>query len=285
MLFYLNETEHSDITRVKASTFNDLGWLEKDLESLIAENITRLIPENQLMILFRQRLRQEEADIYALDVKGDLYIFELKRWEGRQENILQVLRYGQIYGQYTYDQLQSLLKKYGELEDINLAEAHAEYFELDTKLEANQFNSDQHFIVITNGIDRDTLNAINYWQNRGLNVESIIYKVYQNDGKPILEFNPYNPENEVIVEEDDGYFIVNTNTAYSKTNYREMLDQDKAAAYYRKKRSITNIIKSNTVFLYQSGLGIIAYGKAIEDWKKAEIDGIPDEEYYIKLKF
>ena len=48
----------------------------------------------------------------ALDKNGELYIFELKRWGSNQENILQVLRYGQIFGKSNYVELNNLFKKY-----------------------------------------------------------------------------------------------------------------------------------------------------------------------------
>lgn len=99
MLYYLDDSVRTNIKAVKLLTLDDIGWTEKDLENLISENIAKLIPENQLMVLFQEKPFLEAADIYALDKEGNLYIFELKRWKSNQENILQVLRYGQIYGQ------------------------------------------------------------------------------------------------------------------------------------------------------------------------------------------
>lgn len=287
MLFYLNKTDRVKIKAVKLSTFADLGWSEKDLENLISVNITRLIPENQLMVLFQERPFDEAADIYALDKKGDLYIFELKLWKSEQENILQVLRYGQIYGQYSYDQLQDLLRKYKKQPDINLSEKHYEYFKevLNSKLKLDEFNTEQHFIVITNGIDLNTLNAIKYWQDKGLKIESIVYRIYNVGSESIFEFDPYNPEREVIIEVEEGYFIVNTNITWSKTNYKEMLTNEKAAAYEDKKYGISNIKKGDTVFLYHTAVGIVAYGKAIDSYKMDDVNGNKDEEYYINLKF
>ena len=55
------------------------------------------------MTIFTERKGKEEPDILALDKNGDLYIFELKRWGSDQENLLQVLRYGQLFaGVYCY---------------------------------------------------------------------------------------------------------------------------------------------------------------------------------------
>ena len=58
----------------------DLDELQEDLENLIAKNIQELFSEDQLMVLMQENKFQEHADILALDEKGDLYIFELKRW-------------------------------------------------------------------------------------------------------------------------------------------------------------------------------------------------------------
>ena len=131
-------------------------------------------------------------------------------------------------------------------------------------------------MVITNGTDKDTLNAIKYWQNKGLKIDSIIYRIYQVDKEYIFEFNPYNPEND---------FIVNTNLTWSKTNYREMLDQEKAAAYSDRKQGITNIRRGDTVFLYHTGVGVVAYGKAQGKYETADIGDAKDEEYFVPLKF
>jgi hypothetical protein len=238
------------------------------------------------MVFFQERPFDEAADIYAIDQKGDLYIFELKRWQSQQENILQVLRYGQRYGQYSYDQLNGLLKKYTKHDDIDLATKHYEYFKenIEAKLDHSHFNNDQHFIVITNGIDSETLNAIRYWKEKGLNIDSLPYKVYTIDDKPFLEINTYNPENEVFIDRQEGYYIVNTNITWMEEAYKDMLANQKAAAYYDRKWGITNIHKGDTVYLYHTGVGIVACGKAQDGYKSQEINGDPDEEFFIPLK-
>jgi hypothetical protein len=282
MLFFLNDNKKAEIESVKSTSFQNIKWKEKDLENLIANNITRLIPENQLMVLFQEKPLIEAADIYALNKNGDLYIFELKRWESKQENVLQVLRYGQKYGQYKYDQLQDMLRKYEKDPSLDLAKNHYDYFKesIDKQLEPSQFNRDQYFVVITNGTDVDTRNAIKYWQDRGLKIDSLIYKIYSVEEKNILEFNPYNPGNEVIIEEEQGYFIVNTNLTFRPRKYMEMLDEHKAAAYGDRKFSIKRIKKGNTVFLYQNSVGIIAYGKTTDHYKTNS-----DDELYVPLNF
>jgi len=287
MLFHLNDKEKTKIMPVMQKTFASIGWKEKDLENIIAKNMPRLIPQNQLLVLFQEKPFQEAADIYALDKKGDLYIFELKRWQGHQENILQVLRYGQIYGQYSYEQLQDMLRKYEKTSDLDLAEKHCEYFEeaIPHKLNKTDFNRQQHFVVITNGIELDTRNAIKYWQDKGLLIDSIIYWVYEIGGQYTFEFDRYNPEREVIIEEEGRNYIVNTNLTWSKTDYRDMLDNHKAAAYGSRRHGIKNLKKGDTVFLYHKGVGVIAYGKVAGKYKSKYREDKNLEEYYVDLKF
>ena len=179
-----------------------------------------------------------------------------------------------------------MLKKYTKHDDIDLSTKHHEYFQesLEEPLEHSHFNNDQHFVVITNGIDADTLSAIRYWKEKGLNIDSLPYKVYTIDDKPFLEINTFNPENEVFIERQEGYYIVNTNKTWMEEAYKDMLDSQKAAAYYDRKWSVGNIRKGDTVYLYHTGVGIIACGKAIDDYKSKEINGDPDEEFFIPLK-
>ena len=129
MLYKLNQYQNRNIyQKVKRVTLADIGWKEKDLENLISHNIQDFISSNDLMTIFNERVRQEEPDILALDSAGDLYIFELKRWSGKQENLLQVLRYGQLFGRSNYDDLNSMYQKYQHNPCANLMQDHSFYF-------------------------------------------------------------------------------------------------------------------------------------------------------------
>ncbi|MBI4334747.1 MAG: hypothetical protein HY673_26130 [Chloroflexi bacterium] len=287
MLFYLAEVNKTEIQPVKGGSLAGIGWNEKDLENLVAGNITTIIPESQLMVLDQEKPGKEAADIYALDKNGDLHIFELKRWKADKENLLQVLRYGQIYGQYSYEDLQDMLRKYEGSKELELATKHYEYFSesLKAKLATSDFNREQHFVVVTNGIDADTRNAIKYWQHKGLKIESLIYRVYSVGGKNILEFNPYNPEGEVIPEGEEGYFVVNTNLTWSTEDYKDMLTQHKAAAWGRPKGGIKRIKKGDTVFLYHNRVGVIAYGRTSDDYKRTTHAKKKLDEYFVPVQF
>lgn len=264
--------------KVERITLADIGWREKDLENLISKNIGDLIYSNDLMTIFTERQGNEEPDIIALDSIGDLYIFELKRWASNKENLLQVLRYGQLFGGSNYDALNDLYKKHN-LNGGELTDAHTKYFNLGDsgKLAAADFNQKQHFVIVTNGVDQETLEAISYWKNNGLNIDAIVYWVYKLNNQSFIEFDMYSPV-EGFISYENNSFVVNT---CGKT---EMIDEQKAAAYYPGWREkIQRLQKGDYVFLYHSGAGIVAYGIADGVLRKKDCDGHKDYEYYMHL--
>lgn len=122
MLFKYNGKD--SIEMLSSYNFEDLGGLEKDLETLFANNLADLYTEEgQLMPIFQERSWQSEPDLCALDKDGNLIIFELKRGVVPGDTTIQVMRYCQEYGQKNYFELCSLYKTYTGESD--LANAHA----------------------------------------------------------------------------------------------------------------------------------------------------------------
>ncbi|MCA1010664.1 EVE domain-containing protein [Halobacillus halophilus] len=286
MLYYLDHGERDNLRMLKRSNLNKVGWKEKDLEELLVKNLDRILDEETLMPIFTERSFQEEPDIMALDHTGKLYIFELKRWKSNEENLLQVFRYGQIYGQKNYEDLEKLFLKFNPNSD-SLVEEHREYFKLTNEESINkeQFNHQQHFLIVTDGTDVKTRNAVNYWKKTGLNIDSIVYRVFVTDSnEQLIEFNAYSPFQDVI-EMEQSNFILNTNYKNNPHSHDEMMNEEKAAAYYHPwKNKIKRIQKGDKVFLYQSGKGIVAMGIGTGEVHMKEYQGKNDEEYYMKLE-
>ena len=284
MLYQFNTNSPSTATRVPIQSPAVFGIKEKDIEVFFATHLHELIPEDQLMLIGQERQRQEEADLFALDRKGTLYIFELKRWQSAAENLLQVMRYGQLFGRYNYSALQDLAHRHQKLEG-ELREKHKAHFDLAEALPEAAFNQDQVFVVVTNGVDRDTLDAIKYWKQKGVRIDSLTYRIYKVEEKAHLWFDLYNPEQDVILEENLGIYCVNTNATYMANAWSEMLAKKRASAYYVRKYAVAGIPKGSTVYLYQTGVGIIAKGKTTGTLQKADYEGDPEAEYYVPLDF
>lgn len=290
MLYRLDRPMESS-ERVKVASLSDFGFKEKDLERFVGSHLTEVVSDDHLMLIGQERPWQEEADILALDRKGVLYIFELKRWESKKENILQVLRYGQIFGRYSYKDLERLAQRHRKLEG-SLAEEHRVSFELNEPLSESEFNHDQVFVLVTNGVDEESISVVNYWSKKGLKIVCAPYRVYRIGDDPYIQFQPYNPDGDVIVERDSSYFIVNTNRTYMSDGWKNMLGDrstGKASAYYSRKSGITRIPKKATVFLYHTGVGVIAKGRATSTFKETAVQVGESydkgEEFFVPLKF
>jgi len=281
--------------RVEIADLNEFGITEKELEEFLSSHLNEVFSEEDLLLVAQQRPYQEEADILALDRDGVLYIFELKRRKGRQENILQVLRYGQKFGRYSYEKLEAFARRRGLTEGQSLQKAHQVHFHLDEPLDEDQFNHDQVFVLVTNGADDDSISAVNYWSSKGVKIVCVPYSVYRIGGGPYIQVHTYNPTGTVTTDRKSQYFIVNTNRTYMPDAWKDMLSVDsetgkpresgKAAAYYSRKYPIGNIPKGSTVFLYHTRVGVIAQGFSTGRCEPTDFRGDRDEEYFVPLKF
>ena len=83
------------------------------------------------------------------------------------------------------------------------------------------------------------------------------------------------------------YYILNTNYNNSIADHNDMINNNKCAAYFDPwKYNIKKIGEKDVVFLYQSGVGIVAVGEADGVLKTCDYQNDPqykDEEYYMKL--
>lgn len=283
MIFDLNK-ESYEIKRKKGDRLSSFGWKEKDFQKMMYENLDVLLPEDELLLIMQSRKWQEEPDLMAIDNKGDLYIFELKAWESHESNLLQVLRYGQIFGQNTYADLNELYLKFFPSSN-NLLDSLNQKF--NTQLTENDINRKQHFILITNGLDFKTRAAIQYWADQGVNISSWVYKIFHEGDQILLDFDTFRKTPNPYEDIDEGYYILNTNIQAGEEDEVDMLTNQKAAAYFEPwKYKIEQINKGDKVFLYRSGVGIIAKGVGTGEIDKRPYRGKDEwrnEEYAMKL--
>ncbi len=287
MLYKLNRNEIESSTQMEVRTPKDVCLKEQDIENFLRSRLHEIVSEDQLMLIGQERKRQEEADLLALDKDGVLYIFELKRWESNQENILQVMRYGQIFGRYAYEELEDLAKRQQKLDGC-LKVKHKDHFDLEKELSESAFNKDQVFVLVTNGTDKDTISAVNFWSKKGVNIKCSPYRIYKINKEPYIQFDTYNPDDELLPDENTGFFIVNTNKSYMSDAWKDMLNDrstGKASAYYGRKNSVSRISKGSRVYLYHTGVGVIAHGRAISGYGKTDYQGDENKEFYVPLEF
>ncbi len=289
MLFKWTKSKESesDIERVSEIALADAQLKEKDLENIIARKIEDLVRTDQLMVILQERRMKEEPDILALDERGALYIFELKRWEGRGENLLQALRYGQKFGRYDYDKLNWYYQSYSHSKGVEIAldTAHRDFFGLGDAVPKHRFNYEQQFVIVTNGLDYDTWDAVAYWKQKGIRITPLVYRLFSVKEEIFIDFDPYGPIPDAPKQLQSGLFVVNTNKTYMPDAYKDMVTKRKASAYYDNKYAIAGIKAGNMVCLYHVGVGVLGIGKAKTEYQECEIDGDAREEYFVPVDF
>ena len=281
MIFEYKEKDKI-LDSLKKYTLADFNLKELDLQKLLFNNLEKLFPEDELLLIMESKAFQEEPDLMAIDRNGDLYIFELKAWESEQSNLLQVLRYGQKFGQMNYQDLNTIYNRRIESENSLIDVLNQR---LNSNLIVNDINKKQHFVLITNGLDSKTRNTVQYWKNIGLDIQTWIYRLYKVEEMTLIEFNTFRRNDDPYEDLEGDYWILNTNKTYNEGSEDDMLENSKASAYGNPdKKKIEKIAKGDKVFLYSNKKGIIAVGIGSGYLQKKDVGKKKDHEYFMNLE-
>lgn len=237
--------------------FSSFGKLEKDLEELIAKSILDILFEDSsLMPIFQERQYQAEADIYALNEKGELVIFELKRGAAGEGAVHQALRYAQDAGQWSYSKLQKKYQQYSST-DFDLIEAHQEAFNLEHPLEAKEVNAKQHLLIIGSAADDSLINSVDYWKKQGISIEFLPYRIYEIGEQKYFEFFalPYDRHKNPC---DIKGVLFDTNRSWDEDSIWYMMENSRVAAFGDAKRFIEYVYSDDIVFYSHKWAGLIA---------------------------
>jgi len=238
--------------------FADLGKIEKDLEALLATHLLDVLFEDAaLMPIFHERPMQAEADLYALSRTGDLVIFELKRGVTGSDAMLQALRYAQEAGQWTFNTLEEKFRIYCENNDVSLAEAHCDAFNLERPLQPSEFNTRQRLIIVGNAANDTLVDAVDYWKKQGLTVDFLPYRLYSIGGQNYFEFFalPYDRHQNPTAAKG---VLFDTNRGYKEELIWEMMERNRVAAYGRVKHVVDYLNPRDIVFFSHKWVGIVA---------------------------
>jgi len=208
--------------------------------------------------IFQERQWQAEADIYALNEKGELIIFELKRSSAGEGAVHQALRYAQDAGQWSYSKLQEKYHKYSKTEAA-LTEAHKEAFNLEHALHAKEINNKQRLILIGSAADDSLITSVDYWKKQGISIEFLPYRIYTIGRQYYFEFFalPYDRH------KNPGHVkgvLFDTNRSYDEDAIWYMMEHHRVAAFGDAKRFVEYIYPDDIVFFSHKLAGLVAAG-------------------------
>jgi hypothetical protein len=282
-MLYKLESSNGKFDKLEPVAFKDFssfGNLEKDLEELIAKSILDVLFEDaRLMPIFQERQYQAEADIYALNEKGELIIFELKRSAAGESAVHQALRYAQDAGQWSYATLQKKYQQY-KGENTELHQAHKEAFDLEHTLDAKEINNKQHLIVIGSAADDSLINAVDYWKRQGISINFLPYRIYELDDKKYFEFFalPYDKHKN---PGDIKGVLFDTNRSWDEESIWYMMENSRVAAFGDAKRFIEYIYPGDIIFFSHKWTGLVAAARV----KKGNIKAPDEETLYRDVEF
>jgi len=245
--------------------------LEKNLENLLADSLLDVLFEgNELMPILQERSQQEEADIYALNEKGELILFELKRGGAGADAVHQLLRYCEKAAHWKYERLQEMLITYSKGKSADLQEEHRINFDLEHPLEKSAFNRQQRMIVIGSAANEDLIHNVEYWKSKGLLIDFIPYRVYaMKNGEAkehYFEFFSIPFDRHSNPAHVKGV-LFDTCLSHIPDSIWYMCQNNRGAAFGDQSHVVNYLNKNDIVFLYHKWAGIVAAGKVISGVK------------------
>jgi len=202
-------------------TFTELDMKENDIEEILRCNIDMLCGEEESMLIVGRQVKNEKlgrSDLTAVDNNGSLVLIEIKRdmkdFESKKEAIeFQAIRYAASYA--TIETPEELVEKVfapyiekyrsefeiGELTTFELGIRKLNEF-LEENQAGNDFNKKQKIILAASDYDDQTLSAVAWLNNNGVDMYCFKLVPFKVDNQIII-----NAEKVLPVADYDEYYV------------------------------------------------------------------------------
>ncbi|MEX8546668.1 MAG: hypothetical protein V5804_03620 [Mucilaginibacter sp.] len=154
-------------------------WLIQDI-SILSPNLA--VIGSQVITPFGKKI-----DILAINSLGEIVIVELKRDKTYREVVAQALDYATWIKDLVYDDLNTILNKYGKTDIKDIGDFFSETFNKDA--EEVEFNSDHKMLIVGSEIDDSTIRIINYLSNEpySVNINAVNFNYFKDaNGREFL---------------------------------------------------------------------------------------------------
>lgn len=231
---------------------------------MVMSNCISLDECDDFLIIFKKSPRKHGPDYICIGKDGDLYMFVIKGLSSTHEIRQKYFGYREQYKDYSYHDLNEMFMEGNKKNhwyrdtDADLKTAHQRHFRLkrSSVSDDEHFNRSQHLVFLLNGLNHSMLSELWVYKQRGLHIDAIVYWLHMINGKHILDIKRYSPE-QGHFEYESSVFLFNT---INDQLTEKMMKAKGAISYSSMKLKYFN--KGETVFLYKSGVGVIAFGIA-----------------------
>lgn len=191
------EIENNSVKQIEKSKLD----YENRLEKWLLEDISIL--SSNLVVIGSQVLTPygKIIDILAINTVGEVVIIELKRDKTYREVVAQVLDYATWIKDLDYDDLNTILNKYGKTEYKDIEDLFSSTF--NKEVDDIDFNSDHKMLIVGSEIDDSTIRIINYLSQEpySLNINAVNFNYFKNgNNKEFLGQSFILPEENITEE-------------------------------------------------------------------------------------
>lgn len=280
-----------------------MGKLEWDLEGWLAQNGQLLFPNDDVFIFSRQPYLGPAGipDLLGFDDAGSLFVIELKRGLHGRDSITQALDYASELADRTYSDFEELWRAYqGNTggEAMKLSKAHQCFHQLADPLEDSVFNGSQYIVIVSEGADPTAERIAGWLENFEVPIYYSAFSIYQSSdraGEFLIDVSPVEvpvgPAEKVYGND----FWLNSAEKHVRGSFLKMTQHGIACTYgpIEYGRKLRPLEKGSRVFLYVSGMGVVAEGKVREPWSGKENEkpltlpesGGTGPEYYVPVQW
>lgn len=213
----------NNLEEIEPVTFGEMNIQEKDIEEMLRQNIEIITDEEESLLIIGDQIKNKEnarSDLTALDQNGNIVLIEIKRdlkdIKQRVEAFeIQAIRYAasyatietisdavnKIYAQYINKHEEEFSKDLTYLNSDELAKRKIVQF-LEVNKSLGNFNKSQRIILVASDFDVQTLSAVAWLSENGVQIECYKLIPYVFNGSFII-----NAEKILPVTKNQAHFI------------------------------------------------------------------------------
>ena len=169
---YLINKEQNRIEEVKATTFKQLGFKEREnLQEWIAKNPNCL---NEEILIIQKEFSgfsdtNERLDLLALDKQGNLIIIENKLDDSGKDVTWQVLKYASYCSSLSSEEIVNIFNQY--LGDGSADEKLEDFFETEDFVERLNLGGSQRIMMVAGSFRKEVTSTVLWLMNYGLRIQ------------------------------------------------------------------------------------------------------------------
>lgn len=160
---------------------------EATLQSWLTANPDAILEDSAVQMIGREVTTNLGTfiDLLGLDRDGDVVVIELKRNETPRTTLAQALEYASFAATLDFETLQDLFRSFMGDENMNLNEAHREYFNLGDD-EAASFNKEQRVVIVGHDVTPQIRQTATFLRQKGLPVTCVEFTYFETATKEQL---------------------------------------------------------------------------------------------------